>query len=111
MTGSAEDPETARAPATADHRGQRCHFRADPGAHTTTNPNHGGHVGKAPKRVARTDPVCGMNVDPATAEHTDHDRRRYFFCSAGCRQEFIIHPDRYATASPSPAARPGSARD
>jgi Cu+-exporting ATPase len=42
------------------------------------------------------DPVCGMMVDPAIAEHrADHAGQRYFFCSAKCRERFTADPDRY----------------
>ncbi|MDO9224334.1 MAG: HAD-IC family P-type ATPase, partial [Caulobacter sp.] len=53
------------------------------------------------------DPVCGMTVDPATANHhathADHD---YWFCSKGCETKFVADPDRYlrpAAAEPAPA--------
>ncbi|WP_205855858.1 HAD-IC family P-type ATPase, partial [Phytoactinopolyspora endophytica] len=35
------------------------------------------------------DPVCGMNVDPATAITADVDGETYRFCSAGCRDIFV----------------------
>jgi P-type Cu+ transporter len=36
-----------------------------------------------------TDPVCGMSVAIATAEHTlVHDAQTYYFCSAHCRRSF-----------------------
>ncbi|QNK83444.1 YHS domain-containing protein [Nakamurella sp. PAMC28650] len=39
------------------------------------------------------DPVCGMTVDPATAERRAiRDGRSYWFCSAGCRQKFLSDP-------------------
>jgi Cu+-exporting ATPase len=55
------------------------------------------------------DPVCGMSVDPATAEHRfDHGGRTYYFCAAGCRTKFAADPARYldpkpAAAEPMPA--------
>ena len=46
-----------------------------------------------------TDPVCGMTVDPATAEAKglsfDHDGLTYFFCGRGCMLEFREAPDKY----------------
>ncbi|MBN8624920.1 MAG: YHS domain-containing protein [Planctomycetes bacterium] len=43
-----------------------------------------------------TDPVCGMRIDrdhaAASAKHAGHD---YFFCSAGCRDDFVAEPERY----------------
>jgi uncharacterized protein len=42
------------------------------------------------------DPVCGMNVDPATAkEKIEHAGTTYYFCSAGCKQSFATNPDKY----------------
>jgi YHS domain-containing protein/uncharacterized membrane protein YraQ (UPF0718 family) len=39
------------------------------------------------------DPVCGMTVDVASAEHTaDHDGVRYVFCGPGCRDRFAADP-------------------
>jgi xanthine dehydrogenase accessory factor len=36
-----------------------------------------------------TDPVCGMTVAVARAEHTlEHDGTTYYFCSAHCRRKF-----------------------
>jgi len=42
------------------------------------------------------DPVCGMSVDPQTAEHrTEHAGETYVFCSAGCLSMFRADPQRY----------------
>jgi len=42
------------------------------------------------------DPVCGMSVDPATAQHRcQHEGVEYFFCAAGCRQKFMADPVHY----------------
>jgi YHS domain-containing protein/uncharacterized membrane protein YraQ (UPF0718 family) len=41
------------------------------------------------------DPVCGMSVDPATAPIAEHEGHRYFFCSEGCREQFIADPSAY----------------
>jgi P-type Cu+ transporter len=49
------------------------------------------------------DPVCGMTVDPATAQHdAEHEGRRYYFCSPGCRQRFIADPGRYLAPDQAP---------
>ncbi len=46
------------------------------------------------------DPVCGMAVDRAAARHTsEHAGRRWFFCSAGCRERFVAEPARFAAAA------------
>jgi Cu+-exporting ATPase len=55
------------------------------------------------------DPVCGMTVDPATAQHrAGHAAKTYYFCSARCREKFAADPTHYASlaASPSPPAAP-----
>jgi Cu+-exporting ATPase len=56
---------------------------------------HGGHDHHGHTHDAR-DPVCGMTVDPHTAKHRhEHQRRTYYFCSAGCRTKFIADPAKY----------------
>ena len=46
------------------------------------------------------DPVCGMNVDPATAAHSvEHDGHRYVFCGPGCRTAFQAAPEAYLPAA------------
>ncbi|HEY1456513.1 MAG TPA: permease [Candidatus Dormibacteraeota bacterium] len=48
---------------------------------------------------AATDPVCGMNVDAASAAARSVYRGRTFhFCSAGCKEAFDSDPERYAGA-------------
>jgi len=42
------------------------------------------------------DPVCGMEVEPATAAgHTDHNGQTYYFCGSGCKQKFDLNPEQY----------------
>ena len=39
------------------------------------------------------DPVCGMNVDPATSQHRlEYDGQTYFFCSGQCQAKFAASP-------------------
>ena len=67
--------------------------------------NHGDHL---VRQVI--DPVCGMSVDPQkTAHHATHAGNDYHFCSAGCRDKFVVDPDRYlgAVAVPVPDDQPG----
>src|ERR1051326_1291280 len=65
------------------------------------------------------DPVCGMNVDPATAKH--HESRQgqdYYFCSAKCLAKFKEHPEQYVSKptthehhhahQAAPAPKPGT---
>src|SRR6478735_7698081 len=57
------------------------------------------------------DPVCGMDVDPAsTPHHAWHHDREYHFCSAGCRSKFIADPEAYLgdVPRPVPQAAPGA---
>ncbi|HEX5086852.1 MAG TPA: heavy metal translocating P-type ATPase [Nocardioides sp.] len=43
-----------------------------------------------------TDPVCGMEVDPATATyHSEHEGQTYYFCSEHCRAKFAADPGSY----------------
>ena len=43
--------------------------------------------------IVTTDPVCGMEVDPAHARHlAEHDGTIYAFCSIGCRTRFVREP-------------------
>ncbi|KRF48306.1 haloacid dehalogenase [Terrabacter sp. Soil811] len=55
------------------------------------------------------DPVCGMDVDPATSEHhLERDGHDYYFCSPGCRARFEARPDAYLTG---PVGHAGSGHD
>ena len=49
------------------------------------------------------DPVCGMNVSPATARYqTLHNEKQYFFCSAGCLAKFQADPEKILSSPPKP---------
>ena len=52
--------------------------------------------------AATKDPVCGMNVDAATALHVERDGKTFYFCSDHCRQKFLSTP-----AGAKPAAKAG----
>ncbi len=42
------------------------------------------------------DPVCGMNVDKATAKATfDYKGTTYYFCGQGCKDAFAKEPEKY----------------
>ena len=57
-----------------------------------------------PESTAVRDPVCGMMVDPATANlRVNHCGSAYYFCSAGCAERFQSSPDQYL--EPQPVAR------
>jgi cobaltochelatase CobN len=52
-----------------------------------------------PEALARLDPVCMMDVDPATAKWSaEHAGRTYYFCAPSCRRLFLSDPAAYATA-------------
>ena len=53
------------------------------------------------------DPVCGMSVDRASARHmARHEGRRFYFCSAGCRETFEAAPEKYLDGRPAPEPMP-----
>jgi P-type Cu+ transporter len=54
-----------------------------------------------------TDPVCGMKVDAATAQHRlEYAGDVFYFCCAGCQTKFAADPQHYLTPrSPSPASK------
>jgi Cu+-exporting ATPase len=65
-----------------------------------------------PEKVV--DPVCGMQVDPATARggSAEHGGTTYHFCNPRCRERFVADPARYlsepeAPAAPAPSPVPG----
>lgn len=46
--------------------------------------------------TAVKDPVCGMDVDTATAAgHSEYKGQTYYFCSATCKAKFGVHPEQY----------------
>lgn len=69
---------------------------------------HGHAEGHRPSTAI--DPVCGMAVDPATAEHRfKHDGVTSYFCSAHCHDKFAADPGKYGekVASTPPTAPEG----
>ena len=49
------------------------------------------------------DPVCGMDVAPATAKYkTLHQGKEYFFCCAGCLAKFTASPEKTLASPPQP---------
>lgn len=41
------------------------------------------------------DPVCGMAVDPKTAEKSVYKGKTYYFCSRSEKQQFDKTPEKY----------------
>ena len=54
------------------------------------------------------DPVCGMLVNPSTAEHkATFGGRTYYFCSKGCQSKFMASPESFVNAAdPKPGNAP-----
>jgi uncharacterized membrane protein YraQ (UPF0718 family)/YHS domain-containing protein len=60
------------------------------------------------KAQMATDPVCGMTVDPETANAKSQYRgTTYYFCSAGCQATFDKEPTRFAGATAELDPGPG----
>ncbi|MCI0636835.1 MAG: heavy metal translocating P-type ATPase [Actinobacteria bacterium] len=55
------------------------------------------HEERKEEPMARVkDPVCGMDIDPATAAAgVEYDGTTYYFCSEVCHQRFVADPDRF----------------
>jgi Cu+-exporting ATPase len=50
------------------------------------------------------DPVCGMSVDPHTAERRSrHAGKTWYFCSTRCQTKFDESPDKYLGDEQEPA--------
>ena len=65
------------------------------GQPTNARPGPGASISPAAPAI---DPVCGMEVDIATARHTAQvDGSVYYFCCAKCRAQFITDPQRFLT--------------
>jgi len=60
----------------------------------------------APTMAEARDVVCGMSVETPNARHTaDLDGRIYYFCCGGCREKFLVSPQRYLSAAGSGGGR------
>jgi YHS domain-containing protein len=54
--------------------------------------------------LERLDPVCLMDVDPATArQRVEYGGRTIVFCAPSCRKQFLAEPERYLAALGLPA--------
>jgi YHS domain-containing protein len=43
------------------------------------------------------DPICKMSVGENEAKYTSmHEGRKFYFCSAACKQQFDKNPQKYA---------------
>ena len=58
-----------------------------------------GYVARGEGGIMEIDPVCGMEVDPATAEHSsEYAGKRYYFCSKGCLEDFQEDPASFVSS-------------
>ena len=61
---------------------------------------------QAADSASSTDPVCGMQIDPATAKHrVPYENAEYCFCSAACAvgaiaTSMVFPPSREEAAEP-----------
>src|SRR5262249_41385355 len=63
-----------------------------------------GHHDTAAAAGGVLDPVCGMTVDPHTAQHRhQHKGHTYYFCSGRCRAKFAADPAKYLDPDPRAA--------
>lgn len=51
-----------------------------------------------------TDPVCGMSVDRGKAVAGEWQGQQFYFCSRGCKAEFMVDPETFV-APPTPAVK------
>ena len=56
--------------------------------------------GATDAEVPLKDAVCGMTVTEKSAHQAEHDGKRYYFCSAGCKTKFNANPSQYTKARP-----------
>jgi P-type Cu+ transporter len=56
-----------------------------------------GPTGKEETMANVKDPVCGMEIDPATAAASEeYEGTTYYFCSRNCHESFVAQPEKYA---------------
>ncbi len=67
----------------------------------------GSNAGAVAANGHSVDPVCGMQVDPDTAQHhAAHEGTDYRFCSGRCREKFVADPEKYLSPSTAVSAAP-----
>jgi YHS domain-containing protein len=46
--------------------------------------------------TAAKDPVCGMDIETATAAgRTEYKGQTYYFCGSKCKEKFDLNPEQY----------------
>jgi Cu+-exporting ATPase len=67
--------------------------RYKPSPRTQPTPTHTKPI--PPKPRFAIDPICKMKVDTTTGLHSEHNGKRYFFCSTHCQTKFEANPHQY----------------
>lgn len=59
--------------------------------------------------TAVKDPVCGMDIEVATAAgRTEHKGQTYYFCGSKCKEKFDLAPEQYLSkAAGTPKSESG----
>jgi xanthine dehydrogenase accessory factor len=69
--------------------------------HSLTTKREKPGIAPAEQQQAK-DPVCGMAVTVSTAKHkSEHYRKSFYFCCAGCKQKFDKQPELFVPAHAS----------
>ena len=68
------------------------------GRHASSGSDSGDTERLASPKTA-VDPVCGMNVETATAKSSVYSGKPYFFCSPQCRDKFEQAPGSFLKAT------------
>lgn len=66
--------------------------------HTSLHVEQTGGNSSRENKATSTDPVCGMTVDPESAQHQEEfGGETYYFCSDHCWQKFADDPGQYCS--------------
>ena len=62
--------------------------------------SHCSHASASPTEGVAIDPVCGMSVTIAGAEHVaEREGAKHYFCSGHCKTKFLANPDTYLSGA------------
>lgn len=87
----------AKAKASYEYAGETYYFCCN-GCKTAFARNPADYL--QPQSKTAVDPVCGMDVDIASAQYqSEFNGATYYFCGAGCKDSFDKHPESYVTAA------------
>jgi len=87
------------------------HHHSHDHAHGNASQSHRHPPAEPEAATLVKDPVCGMDVNPATSKHRfSHGGKLFHFCSAKCEEKFAADPERYLTAAlvAPPPVKPGT---